>query len=101
MQYILSEEEYQRYQDALKDAEAYRSDAAKLDAYASARDAAYLCAYRDAVTRLAPHHLVRPIAHECRKVELELLADWKRRDPEFYQRRLAQIAAVYEDSAEE
>ena len=100
MQYILSEEEYQRYQDALKDSEAARSDAAKLDAYAAARDTEYLSAYRDAVTRLAPH-LVRPIAHVCRKVELELLADWKRRDPEFYQRRLAQIAAVYEDSAEE
>ena len=100
MQYILSEEEYQRYQDALKDAEAARSDAAKLDAYAAARDAAYLCAYRNALTELAPH-LVRPIAHECRKVELELLADWKRRDPEFYERRLAQIAAVYEDTAEE
>ena len=100
MQYILSEEEYQRCQKAIKDAEAARSDEAKLDAYASARDAAYLCAYRDAVTRLAPH-LARPIAHVCRKVELELLADWKRRDPEFYQRRLAQIAAVYEDSAEE
>ncbi len=100
MQYILSEEEYQRYQDALKDAETARSDAAKLDAYAAARDAAYLCAYRNALTELAPH-LVRPIAHECRKVELELLADWKRRDPEFYQRRLAQIAAVYEDTAEE
>ena len=100
MQYILSEAEYQRYQDALKDAEAARSDAAKLDAYAAARDAAYLCAYRDAVTRLAPH-LAQPIARVCRKVELELLADWKRRDPEFYQRRLAQIAAVYEDTAEE
>ena len=100
MQYILSEEEYQRYQDALKDAEAYRSDAAKLDAYAAARDTEYLSAYRDAVTRLAPH-LVRPIAHACRKVELELLADWKRRDPEFYQRRLSQIEAVFESDAEE
>ncbi len=100
MQYILSEEEYQRCQKAIKDAEAARSDEAKLDAYAAARDAAYLCAYRNALTELAPH-LVRPIAHECRKVELELLADWKRRDPEFYERRLAQIAAVYEDTAEE
>lgn len=100
MQYILSEEEYQRYRDALKDAEAYRSDAAKLDAYAAARDTKFLIAYRDALMRLAPH-LVRPIAHVCRKVELELLADWKRRDPEFYQRRLAQIVAVYEDDAEE
>ena len=35
MQYILSEEEYQRYQDALKDAEAARSDAAKLAEEAS------------------------------------------------------------------
>jgi len=42
MQYILSEEEYQRCQKAIKDAEAARSDEAKLDAYASARDAAYL-----------------------------------------------------------
>ena len=42
MQYILSEEEYQRYRDALKDAEAARSDAAKLDAYAAARDTEYL-----------------------------------------------------------
>ena len=100
MQYILSEEEYQRYQDALKDAEAYRSDTAKLDAYAAARDTKFLSAYRDALMRLAPH-LARPIAHVCRMVELELLADWKRRDSEFYQRRLAQIAAVYEDSAEE
>lgn len=100
MQYLLSEEEYQRYQDAIKEAEVARSDAAKLDAYAVARDAAYLCAYRGALTRLAPH-LVRPIARVCRKVELELLASWERRDPEFYWRRLAQIAAVYEDSAEE
>lgn len=100
MQYLLSEEEYQQCQKAIKDAEAARSDEAKLDAYAAARDAAYLCAYRNALTELAPH-LVRPIAHECRKVELELLADWKRRDPEFYQRRLAQIVAVYEDDAEE
>ena len=100
MQYILNEEEYQRYQDALKDAEAARSDAAKLDAYAAARDTKFLSAYRDALMRLAPH-LVRPIAHACRKVELELLAEWERRDPLFYVRRLAQIAAVYEDSAEE
>ena len=100
MQYLLSEEEYQQYQEALKAAEAARSDAAKMDAYAAARDTKFLSAYRDAVTRLAPH-LVRPIAHVCRKVELELLADRERRDPLFYVRRLAQIAAVYEDDAEE
>lgn len=100
MQYILSEEEYQRYQDALKDAEAARSDAAKLAAYAAARDTEYLSAYRDAVTRLAPH-LAPGIARASRRAELYLLENWKRRDPEFYQRRLAQIAAVYEDNAEE
>ena len=44
MQYLLSEEEYQRYQDTLKDAEAYRSDAAKMDAYAAARDVRMLTA---------------------------------------------------------
>ena len=99
MQYILSEEEYQRYQDALKDAEAARSDAAKLDAYAAARD-------RNTWTRivmpprLAPH-LARPIAHHAGRSSLKLLADWKRRDPEFYSGDLAQIAGVYEDSAEE
>ena len=100
MQYMLSEEEYQQCQKALKDAEAARSDEAKLDAYVAARDAKFLNAYRGALTQLAPH-LVRPIARACCKVELELLADWKRRDPEFYERRLAQIAAAYEDSAEE
>ena len=100
MQYLLSEEEYQRYQDAIKEAEVARSDAAKLDAYAAARNTEYLSAYRDAVTRLAPH-LAPGIARASRRAELYLLADWKRRDPEFYERRLAQIAAVYEDSAEE
>jgi PHD/YefM family antitoxin component YafN of YafNO toxin-antitoxin module len=42
MQYILSEEEYQRYQDALKDAEAARSDEAKLAKYLAARDRVHL-----------------------------------------------------------
>ena len=100
MQYMLSEEEYQQCQKAIKEAEVARSDEAKLDAYAAARDAAYLRAYRGALTQIAAH-LVRPIARACCKVELELLADWKRRDPEFYERRLAQIAATYEDTAEE
>ncbi len=100
MQYILSEEEYQRYRDALKDAEAARSNAAKLAEYLAARDAGYLSAFQSETLRKAPE-----VHRECTRIgidrERKLLATWKRRDPLFYQRKLAQIAAVYEDSAEE
>ena len=100
MQYLLSEEEYQRYQDALKDAEAYRSDAAKLAEYLAARDRVHLAAYHRADNGIAPE-IRREIIREAMEGEVRLLETWKRRDPEFYQRRLAQIVAVYEDDAEE
>ena len=100
MQYLLSEEEYQRYQDALKDAEAARSDAAKLAEYLAARDRVHLAAYHRADNGIAPE-IRREIIREAMEGEVRLLETWKRRDPEFYQRRLAQIVAVYEDSAEE
>ena len=100
MQYILSEEEYQRYQDALKDHEASHSDASKLAEYLAARDRVHLAAYHRADNGIAPE-IRREIIREAMEVEMRLLETWKRRDPEFYQRRLAQIVAVYEDDAEE
>ena len=100
MQYLLSEEEYQRYQDALKDAEAARSDAAKLAEYLAARDAGYLSAFQSETLRKAPE-----VHRECTRIgidrERKLLATWKRRDPHFYARRLSQIEAVFESDAEE
>ena len=96
MQYILNEEEYQRYQDALKDAEAYRSDAAKLAEYLAARDRVHLAAYHRADNGIAPE-IRREIIRKAMEGELSLLEAWKRLDPRFYQERLSPIVRRWPD----
>ena len=96
MQYILSEEEYQRYQDALKDAEAARSDEAKLAKYLAARDRVHLEAYHRADNGIAPE-IRREIIREAMEGELSLLEAWKRLDLMFYQERLSPIVRRWPD----
>ena len=96
MQYILSEEEYQRYQDALKDHEASRSDASKLAEYLAARDRVHLAAYHRADNGIAPE-IRREIIREAMEGELSLLEAWKRLDPRFYQERLSPIVRRWPD----
>lgn len=96
MQYILSEEEYQRYRDALKDAEAARSDAAKLAEYLAARDRIHLEAYHRADNGIAPE-VRREIICRAMEGEAKLLETWKRHDPRFYQERLSPIAGRWPD----
>ncbi len=96
MQYILSEEEYQRYQDALKDHEASHSDASKLAEYLAARDRVHLAAYHRADNGIAPE-IRREIIREAMEVEMRLLETWKRHDPRFYQERLSPIVRRWPD----
>ena len=96
MQYILSEEEYQRCQKAIKDAEAARSDAAKLAEYLAARDRVHLAAYHRADNEIAPE-IRREIIREAMEGELSLLEAWKRLDPRFYQERLSPIVRRWPD----
>ncbi len=96
MQYILSEEEYQRYQDALKDAEAARSDEVKMAKYLAARDRVHLAAYHRADNGIAPE-IRREIIREAMEVEMRLLETWKRHDPRFYQERLSPIVRRWPD----
>ena len=96
MQYILSEEEYQRYQKAIKDAEAARSDAAKLAEYLAARDRVHLEAYHQADNEIAPE-IRREIIREAMEGELSLLEAWKRLDLRFYQERLSPIVRRWPD----
>ena len=96
MQYILSEEEYQRCQKAIKDAEAARSDAAKLAEYLAARDRVHLEAYHQADNEIAPE-IRREIIREAMEGELSLLEAWKRLDPRFYQERLSPIVRRWPD----
>ena len=96
MQYILSEEEYQRCQKAIKDAEAARSDAAKLAEYLAARDRVHLAAYHRADNGIAPE-IRREIIREAMEGELSLLEAWKRLDPRFYQERLSPIVRRWPD----
>ena len=96
MQYLLSEEEYQRYQDALKDAEAARSDAAKLAEYLAARDRVHLAAYHRADNGIAPE-IRREIIRKAMEGEVKLLETWKRHDPRFYQERLSPIVRRWPD----
>ena len=100
MQYILSEEEYQRYQDAIKEAEVARSDAAKLAEYLAARDRVHLAAYHRADNGIAPE-IRREIIREAMEGELSLLEAWKRLDPRFYQEQLSPIVRRWPDSTEE
>ena len=96
MQYILSEEEYQRYQDAIKEAEVARSDAAKLAEYLAARDRVHLAAYHRADNGIAPE-IRREIIREAMEGELSLLEAWKRLDLRFYQERLSPIVRRWPD----
>ena len=96
MQYILSEEEYQRYQDAIKDAEAARSDAAKLAEYLAARDRVHLEAYHRADNGIAPE-VRREIIRKAMEGEVRLLETWKRHDRRFYQERLSLLVRRWTD----
>ncbi len=100
MQYILSEEEYQRYQDALKDAEAARLDEVKMAKYLAARDRVHLEAYHRADNGIAPE-IRREIIREAMEGELSLLEAWKRLDPRFYQERLSPMVRRWPDLPEE
>ncbi len=100
MQYMLSEEEYQQCQKAIKDAEAARSDAAKLAEYLAARDRVHLAAYHRADNGIAPE-IRREIIREAMEVEMRLLETWKRLDPRFYQEQLSPIVRRWPDSTEE
>ena len=96
MQYLLSEEEYQRYQDAIKDAEAARSDEVKMAKYLAARDRVHLEAYHRADNGIAPE-IRREIIREAMEGELSLLEAWKRLDLRFYQERLSPIVRRWPD----
>ena len=96
MQYILSEEEYQQCQKAIKEAEVARSDAAKLAEYLAARDRVHLAAYHRADNGIAPE-IRREIIREAMEGEAKLLETWKRHDPRFYQERLSPIVRRWPD----
>ena len=96
MQYILSEEELQIFQEALEEARASRSDAAKMAEYFAARDRVHLDAYHRADNGIAPE-IRREIIREAMEGELSLLETWKRRDPKFYQEQLSPIVRRWPD----